>query len=32
VIQEDGESVFNPNSSKVVSLEMTADGDIMLAD
>ena len=32
VIQEDGESIFNPNSSKVVSLEMTRDGDIMLAD
>jgi hypothetical protein len=32
IVQEDGESTFNPSSSKVVSLEMTLDGDIMLAD
>jgi hypothetical protein len=32
IVQEDGESVFNPSSSKVVSLEITADGGITLAD
>ena len=32
IVKEDGESIFNPSSSKVVHLEMTADGEITIAE
>lgn len=32
MVKTDGDSLFNPNSSKVISLELTFDGEIMLAE